>query len=63
MARPYSSMQKHNTKKCKTCIYRASKYAPNLCDYILIEGHSRGCPTEDCTRYVKGKRIVKEFKL
>ena len=26
-----------------------------MCNYILDEGHSRGCPTGDeCTKYAKG---------
>ena len=44
-------------KKCKTCIYRAADTDPNGCDFILIKGHSRGCPVEECDRYEKGKRI------
>lgn len=40
---------------CRTCIYRSRMH--NSCDYILIEGHPRGCPPgEGCTRRETGKR-------
>lgn len=26
------------------------------CDYILYEGHSRGCSISKCDKYKKGKR-------
>lgn len=44
-------------KMCKSCIYRKPTkdlFGAN-CRYILIEGHSRGCPAYDCNKYVKGK--------
>lgn len=29
---------------CKPCVYRGSEeYGKNLCDYILLVGHRRGC--------------------
>ena len=49
-------MDEVKNKKCRTCVYRASDYHMNGCDYILIEGHSRGCSVEECDRYIKGKR-------
>ncbi len=38
------------------CIYRA-KYpvANGSCIYILIEGHSRGCPVSKCNKYISRK--------
>lgn len=50
-------------KQCKTCVYRGwnQEYA---CNYIAITGQMRGCPpSPNCTRYQKGKRIQKEWKL
>ena len=36
------------------CIY-ASTMCGGMCDYLDIEGHSRGCkPTKDCKRYKSG---------
>lgn len=26
------------------------------CNYIGVEGHSRGCAVENCTVYVKGRK-------
>lgn len=36
--------------KCRTCLYRSAR--TDTCDYILIVGHSRGCPVKGCTKYV-----------
>ena len=45
---------------CRTCKFRTDEYAARRnsrgCDYIIIEGHSRGCKVEDCVVYEKGKR-------
>lgn len=34
---------------CRGCIYKARPGAGYGCDYLLITGHSRGCPVEGCT--------------
>lgn len=54
-------MKGHNKDRhlCKTCIYQSREKQVNGCDYILMEGHSRGCDVEDCDRYIKGKRKEK----
>lgn len=45
---------------CPTCQYRGRK-GINGCDYLQVEGHSRGCRVEDCDRYIKGDKLpVKE---
>lgn len=53
-------------KACKKCMYRgkgAGRLTHNFvsisngCNYILIEGHSRGCKVEDCNVFVKGRAI------
>lgn len=49
--------KKYRNPKCKTCIYRAPVNAVNICDYILIMQHSRGCPVVDCDKYKKGNRV------
>lgn len=46
------------TDRCKSCVYyRSDASGHNLvptCDYILVEGHRRGCPAGDsCTKYVQ----------
>ena len=53
--------------RCKTCHY-SCRYsdAPGdiLCDYLLIEGHSRGCdPGKACTKYKKreGKKVCRIY--
>lgn len=49
-------------KACKKCQYRgrgaeSNGISSNGCNYILVEGHSRGCKVEDCNRYIKGKQV------
>lgn len=39
-------------RKGRMCIFRAGSTAPNLCDYILMTGHSRGCDPHNCTKYI-----------
>lgn len=42
-------------KSCQGCVYHAG--GMNTCDYILIEGHPRGCPVgKNCTRRIAGRR-------
>lgn len=45
------------TKRCMSCIYYRTNSTGHsvlpTCDYILIEGHRRGCPAGDeCNKYV-----------
>ena len=56
---------KHDNKQCRTCIYRSNHHDQNAdlihCDYIGMTGHMRGCHSSPtCTKYVKGKRKVRE---
>lgn len=47
------------TKKIAThCVYGCSDYSSkiNYCNYILITGHSRGCPWQQCTKFEKTSR-------
>lgn len=51
-----------NRKGCKKCIYRgrgagSDKTSQNGCNFIFIEGHSRGCKVEDCNVFVKGRAL------
>lgn len=42
---------------CRSCVYRSDLMYVNRCDYLLITGHSRGCPGDaNCKRYRKGPR-------
>lgn len=41
---------------CMTCKYRSSRPEVFGCDYIGITGHRRGCKSEDCMKYEKGRR-------
>lgn len=46
------------TERCRWCVYfsTANDVGP-YCDYILLEGHSRGCPAGDnCTAFKKARR-------
>ena len=43
-------------KKCRTCCYRGES-GKNGCDYIWITGEMRGCSVEECSRYVRGRRL------
>lgn len=46
------------TERCETCVYRAEPGAANRCDYLIITGHSRGCPPgEGCTVFQPGERL------
>ena len=36
-------------KRCEKCFYW-DKYT-KTCDYILVEGHSRGCDAKDCDKF------------
>ncbi len=38
------------------CIYRACRTGLGGCNYIGVEGHSRGCTVENCAVYVKGRK-------
>lgn len=46
---------------CYTCRYRTGEYerekAGMNCNYICCTGHSRGCKSDKCTKYEKGRRI------
>lgn len=46
---------------CRTCQYRAGAYDKGKtgmnCNYIEVMKHSRGCSVEECTVYVRGKRL------
>lgn len=53
-------MRKYKNPKCKTCMYRAADYYENGCDYILVTGHSRGCPVEECDKYERKARKRKK---
>lgn len=44
-------------ERCKTCKFRASMFAENGCNYIIIKRKMRGCSAENCTKYEKGRRI------
>lgn len=50
-------------KRCRTCKYRAAVSAVNGCDYIELEGHSRGCDVENCDKYARGKRMKRRTRL
>lgn len=41
-------------KRANKCLFGTCATAANKCDYILITGHSRGCPSEQCHRYLPG---------
>lgn len=44
-------------KRCKRCRYRGPKGGMQLCDYILITGHRRGCSIAKCDKFEPGKRV------
>lgn len=48
-------------RKCPTCIYRSATSSLGNCDYIGKTGRRRGCPADNCAKYMldtkkKGKR-------
>lgn len=49
----------------KDCVYHPPKgngLLRETCDYILMEGHKRGCPIVGCTRFATGKRKHDTFQ-
>lgn len=50
-------MRSTANEKCKTCQYRAAEQDANNCDYYLITNKRRGCPADNCDKYVKGPKI------
>ena len=49
----------------KDCVYHPPKgngLLRETCDYILMEGHKRGCPIVGCTRFATGKRKRDTFQ-
>lgn len=52
-----------SNQQCKTCKYRSNDPDYN-CNYISVTGQRRNCPQPpNCTKYEKGKRILKKWKL
>lgn len=48
-------------RQCKTCVFGQYdvgnfKNGYYVCNYILITGHMRGCPADDCNKYEEKKR-------
>lgn len=51
-------------EQCRKCGYGSvHTFAGHInCNYILIEGHMRGCPVENCKRFRPGRnRVRKEY--
>lgn len=44
---------------CRTCIYRGRPTQVGNCNYVMIEGHSRGMPAAECTVYQEGRKRKK----
>lgn len=40
--------------KCQKCKYRTEMLCKIACGYMLITGERRGCPAENCERFVEG---------
>lgn len=43
--------------KCKTCKFGCRTSGMDICQYILIMGHSRGCEPQHCDKYIRGAKI------
>lgn len=43
-------------KKTKTCIYGSTMSHIDICNYLEMVGHSRGCPVKGCTKYKRRKK-------
>lgn len=43
-------------KKTKICRYGSNVGALDICNYMEIVGHSRGCPVENCKEFKRRKR-------
>ena len=53
-------MENKNRKLCRSCKYSVDPrmwITSYRCNYILITGHSRGCPASDCDKYERGRRL------
>lgn len=52
-----SKTYNEKSKKCTSCVYRASSNVAWNCDYLYLTGHSRQCePGDECTKYIKSSR-------
>ena len=51
-----TKLKNRNKRKCKTCQYRAAPTSSNGCDYFFITKRLRGCPVNDCDKYIKGPK-------
>lgn len=43
-------------KKKRSCIYGGRAGSVDICDYMSIEGHSRGCPVQGCDKYKRKQK-------
>lgn len=41
-------------ERANKCLFGTCPTAANKCDYCLIVNHPRGCPPEECHRYIPG---------
>lgn len=46
--KPNICWEKPSQEHCRKCYYRAQASVGGTCDYILVEGHRRGCRPEQC---------------
>lgn len=44
---------------CRTCVYRGRPTQVGNCNYVMIEGHSRGMPVAECKVYKEGRKRKK----
>ena len=59
-------MENKKGQLCRSCQYGTAESrwtTEGRCQYILAEGHSRGCPARKCDKYIKGpKKKLKTFQ-
>lgn len=56
--REKGSLEAASLCKRKECKYRMKTSGMYTCDYMLITGHRRGCPVENCNKYDPGRHPI-----
>ena len=55
----------NGSRRCERCVYRTyigESEQEIACYYIEHTGHRRGCPVENCDKYVEGDALTKRSK-
>ena len=54
---------KKTIQQCRACRYSFNMNGKPACQYILVEGKRRGCNQENCTRFIRGPKLMPVYPL